>query len=73
MQKLFSELATVEDRDEFFLEIKTMKTVSTHPNIVTLLGYCTLEDPLQIVMEYVGCGDLVSTDFIGKVVFLKMK
>lgn len=52
---------TDEDKEEFFSEIQTMKTVPRHANIVALLGFCTLKEPLQIVMEYVGCGDLVST------------
>lgn len=54
------ERPTEEQKDEFFGEIQTMKTVSRHPNIVALLGFCTRKEPLQIVMEYVGCGDLVS-------------
>lgn len=57
---LFLERPTAEDKEEFFHEIQTMRVVSRHPNIVALLGFCTVEEPLQIVMEYVGCGDLVS-------------
>ncbi|KAJ6649989.1 Vascular endothelial growth factor receptor 1 [Pseudolycoriella hygida] len=49
-----------EQRNEFVLEIETMKKVSHHPNIVALLGFCTIKGPLRIVMEYVGCGDLKS-------------
>lgn len=37
-----------------------MKTVSRHPNVVSLLGCCTIRQPLLMIMEFVGCGDLVS-------------
>ena len=37
-----------------------MKRVGKHPNVVKLLGFCTQHRPLIMIMEYVGCGDLVS-------------
>ncbi|XP_031623796.1 mast/stem cell growth factor receptor kita-like [Contarinia nasturtii] len=49
----------IEEKDEFLEEIATMKKVS-HPNIVALIGYCTTKQPMFIVMEYVGCGDLLN-------------
>ncbi|XP_037037889.1 vascular endothelial growth factor receptor 1 isoform X2 [Bradysia coprophila] len=49
---------TDEQRDEFFGEIEMMKKVPRHSNVVALLGFCKEKEPLQIVMEYVGCGDL---------------
>lgn len=36
-----------------------MKTVARHPNVVALLGCCTIKLPLLMIMEFVGCGDLV--------------
>lgn len=36
-----------------------MKKIGKHPNIVTLIGCCTLKDPPCMVMEYVPCGDLL--------------
>jgi serine/threonine protein kinase len=50
---------TSEQLEEFFSEISTMKRVGKHPNIVRLLGSCTVEQNLMMVMEYVPCGDLV--------------
>lgn len=50
-----------EEMDEFLSEIAIMKSISRHPNIVALIGYCTVEKPMLMVMEYVGCGDLVLT------------
>lgn len=49
---------TEEEADEFFNEIKTMKSVGYHENIISLLGCCTLRQPALIVMEYIGKGDL---------------
>lgn len=50
----------VEEMDEFMREIAIMKSISRHPNVVALIGYCTVKQPYYMVMEYVGCGDLVS-------------
>lgn len=46
--------------DEFISEITTMKTVAPHPNVVSLIGCCTIRQPYLMIMEYVGCGDLVN-------------
>lgn len=56
----FVEDHNVEEMDEFLAEIAIMKSISRHPNVVALIGYCTVEQPMLMVMEYVGCGDLVS-------------
>ncbi|XP_069691474.1 fibroblast growth factor receptor 2 isoform X2 [Periplaneta americana] len=51
--------ATPDEVDEFQLEIAMMKRVGRHPNVVTMLGCCTLKQPLCMIMEYVPCGDLL--------------
>uniref|UniRef100_A0A182JN47 Uncharacterized protein n=1 Tax=Anopheles atroparvus TaxID=41427 RepID=A0A182JN47_ANOAO len=48
-----------DEFDEFLDEIAMMKKVGKHPNIVTLLGCCTIKEPLTMIMEYIGCGDLL--------------
>lgn len=48
--------------DEFLCEIAIMKSISRHQNVVALIGYCTVKQPMLMVMEYVGCGDLVSSN-----------
>ncbi|XP_038109040.1 tyrosine-protein kinase receptor torso isoform X2 [Culex quinquefasciatus] len=53
--------------DEFLDEIAMMKRVGRHPNIVTLLGCCTIKEPLTMIMEYIGCGDLL--EYLRKVRF----
>lgn len=50
---------TADELEEFLGEIATMKKVGKHANIVALLGFCTVKQPLMMVMEYIGCGDLV--------------
>lgn len=53
------ECPTTDQLEEFLGEISTMKRVGKHPNVVRLLGFCTLEQPLMMIMEFVPCGDLV--------------
>uniref|UniRef100_A0A1L8DJG6 Protein kinase domain-containing protein n=1 Tax=Nyssomyia neivai TaxID=330878 RepID=A0A1L8DJG6_9DIPT len=50
---------TAHEFEEFLGEIATMKKVGRHPNVVSLIGCCTIRQPLLMVMEYVGCGDLL--------------
>lgn len=47
---------TEEEAEDFFNEIKTMKRVGIHENIITLVACCTLRQPLLIVMEFFGSG-----------------
>lgn len=53
------ECPTTDQLEEFLGEISTMKRVGKHPNVVKLLGFCTQQRPLIMIMEFVGCGDLV--------------
>jgi serine/threonine protein kinase len=51
--------ASPEQLEEFLSEITTMKRAGLHKNIVQLLGSCTVNQCLVMIMEYVPCGDLV--------------
>lgn len=53
------EEASAEEKDEFLIEIDMLKKIGRHPNIVTLLGCCTIKQPYCMLMEYVPCGDLL--------------
>lgn len=53
------ETANPEELEKFRLEITMLKQIGRHPNIVTLLGCCTLKQPYCMIMEYVPCGDLL--------------
>ncbi|XP_050072569.1 uncharacterized protein LOC126560654 [Anopheles maculipalpis] len=57
--KQLKKCSSSDEFDEFLDEIAMMKKVGKHPNIVALLGCCTIKEPLTMIMEYVGCGDLL--------------
>uniref|UniRef100_A0A182MAT7 Protein kinase domain-containing protein n=1 Tax=Anopheles culicifacies TaxID=139723 RepID=A0A182MAT7_9DIPT len=57
--KQLKKCSSSDEFDEFLDEITMMKKVGKHPNIVALLGCCTIKEPLTMIMEYVGCGDLL--------------
>ncbi|XP_075431596.1 tyrosine-protein kinase Fes/Fps [Ascaphus truei] len=46
-------------KDKFLLEARILKQYS-HPNIVKLIGVCTLKHPIYIVMELVQGGDFLT-------------
>lgn len=50
----------VEDyyRDDLRREVNLMKQIGKHPNIVSMIGACTLKEPLALVMEYMPYGNL---------------
>ena len=43
-------------------ELTMMKEVGQHPNVVNLLGACTIGEPLYIIIEYISGGNLL--DFL---------
>ncbi|XP_047111693.1 tyrosine-protein kinase receptor torso-like [Schistocerca piceifrons] len=51
--------ATAEEVEEFQAEIAMLKHAGRHPNVVEMVGCCTLRPPLCILMEFVPCGDLL--------------
>lgn len=55
---LFSDDAPPEEVQDFLSEINILKKVGEHPNIVRLIGCCTLKQPYMMVMELVPCGSL---------------
>ena len=44
-------------RNDFYKEVKTMSRLKD-PNIVQVLGVCTRDEPLAVVVEYMKHGDL---------------
>lgn len=46
---------------EFLKEISTMKKISMGrcPHVVNMIGCCTLQEPLALVLEYAAYGDLL--------------
>ncbi|KAL9986760.1 hypothetical protein ACROYT_G000951 [Oculina patagonica] len=48
-----------EQKEVFLHEIVQMKLLGLHQNIVSLVGFCTLQDQKFLVIEYVPFGDLL--------------
>lgn len=48
------------DRRQLMDEIENIKNVGSHPNIVSVLGYCTKPPDICLVVEYCHLGDLQS-------------
>ena len=46
-------------RQDFLDEIQLMKAVGSHKNIVNMVGCCTLEEPMFLLVEYAPYGDLL--------------
>ena len=55
----FSDMADGDQRREFLEEIQLMKAVGSHKNIVNMLGCCTVEEPMFLLVEYIPYGDLL--------------
>ncbi|XP_069116444.1 uncharacterized protein [Argopecten irradians] len=47
-------------RSDFLREIALMKKIGYHTNVVSMLGCCTLCDPVCVVVEHMANGDLQS-------------
>ncbi|PFX16345.1 Fibroblast growth factor receptor 1 [Stylophora pistillata] len=47
------------DYKDLMAELSIMKQAGSHPNIVSLLGACSVEGPLYLVMEFVSGGNLL--------------
>ncbi|XP_031560988.1 uncharacterized protein LOC116296998 isoform X2 [Actinia tenebrosa] len=57
--KILKENASEDEKEDFKAEINFMKVIGRHENIVTILGCCTLYDPLCLLVEYAPHGDLL--------------
>ena len=47
-------------KEEFTFEIEQMKLLGSHKNVVSMVGCCTLEEKVFLVIEYVLRGDLLT-------------
>lgn len=48
------------DYNDLITELSIMKQAGSHPNIVSLLGACSIDGPLYLVMEFVSGGNLLA-------------
>ncbi|XP_058807939.1 tyrosine-protein kinase receptor torso-like [Phymastichus coffea] len=58
--KVLREDASAEDVRNFHREILLMKSAGNHPNIVSLIGCCTISKYPVLIVEYCSKGDLLS-------------
>lgn len=58
--KTLKENATERERLDLAQELRVMKSLEQHPNVVRLLGCCTEREPIFVIMEYISGGKLQS-------------
>ncbi|GAB1866784.1 Tyrosine kinase receptor Cad96Ca [Camponotus japonicus] len=58
--KTLKENATERERLDLAQELRVMKNLDPHPNVVRLLGCCTEREPMFVILEYVSGGKLQS-------------
>ena len=46
-------------RAEFLREINLMKTIGHHHHVVSMIGCCTLSEPVSLLVEHLPYGDLL--------------
>jgi len=54
------ENAAQREKDDLVQEMKIMQEIGPHPNVVTILGVCTQQEPYLLIMEYVMYGKLLT-------------
>lgn len=55
---IFIDSAPLSYKEDLLAEINLMKRIGAHPNIVSMLGACTLSEPIALAMEYIPFGNL---------------
>lgn len=58
--KTVKEVGGVKEVEDLVQEMNIMKEIGTHPNVVTILGVCTTQEPVLLIMEYVMYGKLLT-------------
>ncbi|CAH3133366.1 unnamed protein product, partial [Porites lobata] len=58
--KVLLDNPSAAQKEEFQFEIEQMKQLGSHPNVVSFVGCCTLQDEKFLVIEYVPFGDLLT-------------
>ncbi|XP_063974035.1 uncharacterized protein LOC135160874 isoform X2 [Diachasmimorpha longicaudata] len=58
--KTVKEGASARENEDLVRELEIMQQLGNHPNVVTLLGCCTEEEPHYLILEYVMYGKLLA-------------
>ncbi|KAL3863820.1 hypothetical protein ACJMK2_005550, partial [Sinanodonta woodiana] len=56
--KKLKDMATEDERRSLYKEIEAMKEIGSHPNIVSMVGCCTVPPNICLMMDYCPLGDL---------------
>lgn len=56
--KTLKENANEKEKSDLISELKVMKMLEPHPNVVKLLGCCTDKEPIFLIMEFITRGKL---------------
>ncbi|ESO93545.1 hypothetical protein LOTGIDRAFT_119146 [Lottia gigantea] len=56
--KLVKEGAPLSYKEDLVAEISLMKRIGHHPNIVSMIGACTISEPVALIMEFIPHGNL---------------
>ena len=57
--KMLKDNASFKERADIIAELNTMKKLSHHPNVISLLGWCITDDNVFIVEEFIPKGNLL--------------
>ncbi|PIK61602.1 putative vascular endothelial growth factor receptor 1-like [Apostichopus japonicus] len=57
--KCLKENADFGMKEDFLDEIRLLIEIDSHPNILSVLGCCTIEEPCYLITEYMRYGDLL--------------
>ncbi|XP_031365697.1 mitogen-activated protein kinase kinase kinase 1a-like [Apis dorsata] len=58
--KTVKEGASEREKEDLVRELEIMQQLGSHPNVVTLLGCCTEQEPHYLILEYVMYGKLLA-------------
>lgn len=58
--KIVKESDSETARRDLLAELELLKLIDPHPNVIGLLGCCTRQDPLMVIVEFCAFGDLQS-------------
>ncbi|XP_044009264.1 probable serine/threonine-protein kinase nek3 isoform X2 [Aphidius gifuensis] len=58
--KTVKEGSSARENEDLVRELEIMQQLGNHPNVVTLLGCCTEEEPHYLILEYVMYGKLLA-------------
>lgn len=57
--QFFAENASQDEKEDFKAEINFMKTIGKHENVISIIGCCTLYDPVCLLVQFAPHGDLL--------------